>query len=81
MSTIVGLISIPLIIHPIDDGVERTMDSTYRQWTGYHPLKEVENKQSITCWIKILRQYESVVQIQVNSIKKIGHSGVNVISL
>ncbi|KAH0549261.1 mitochondrial fission process protein 1 [Cotesia glomerata] len=44
MSTIVGLISIPLIIHPIDDGVERTMDSTYRQWTGYHPLKEIENK-------------------------------------
>ncbi|XP_008545223.1 mitochondrial fission process protein 1 [Microplitis demolitor] len=44
VSTIVGLISIPLIIRPIDDGVERTMDSTYRQWTGYHPQKEMDDK-------------------------------------
>ncbi|XP_057330359.1 mitochondrial fission process protein 1 [Microplitis mediator] len=44
VSTVVGLISIPFIIRPIDDGVERTMDSTYRQWTGYHPQKEMDDK-------------------------------------
>lgn len=35
--TIVGLVSIPFIIHPIDHAVERTMDVTYRKCTGYHP--------------------------------------------
>ncbi|EFN78658.1 mitochondrial fission process protein 1 [Harpegnathos saltator] len=37
ISTIVGLVSIPFIIHPIDHAVERTMDITYRKYTGYHP--------------------------------------------
>lgn len=37
ISTIVGLVSIPLIIHPIDHAVERAMDVTYRKYTGYHP--------------------------------------------
>lgn len=37
ISTLVGLVSIPIIIHPIDHAVERTMDVTYRKWTGYHP--------------------------------------------
>lgn len=37
ISTLVGLVSIPFIIHPIDHAVEKTMDVTYRKWTGYHP--------------------------------------------
>ncbi|XP_014467556.1 PREDICTED: mitochondrial fission process protein 1 [Dinoponera quadriceps] len=37
ISTIIGLVSIPFIIHPIDHAVERTMDVTYRKCTGYHP--------------------------------------------
>lgn len=30
--TIIGLASIPLIIHPIDNLVEETMNVTYRRW-------------------------------------------------
>ncbi|XP_053972510.1 mitochondrial fission process protein 1 [Hylaeus volcanicus] len=37
ISTIVGLVSIPFIIHPIDHMVEDTMNLTYRKWIGYHP--------------------------------------------
>jgi len=37
ISTLVGLMSIPFIIHPIDHAVEKTMNFTYREWTGYHP--------------------------------------------
>jgi len=37
ISTLVGLMSIPFIIHPIDHAVEKTMDFTYRKWTGYPP--------------------------------------------
>ncbi|XP_018364288.1 PREDICTED: mitochondrial fission process protein 1 [Trachymyrmex cornetzi] len=37
ISTLIGLISIPFIIHPIDHAVEGAMDITYRKWTGYHP--------------------------------------------
>lgn len=37
ISTLVGLVSIPFIIHPIDHAVEGAMDVTYRKWTGYHP--------------------------------------------
>lgn len=37
ISTLVGLASIPFIIHPIDHAVERAMDVSYRKWTGYHP--------------------------------------------
>ncbi|XP_011058329.1 PREDICTED: mitochondrial fission process protein 1 [Acromyrmex echinatior] len=37
ISTLIGLISIPFIIHPIDHAVEGAMDVTYRKWTGYHP--------------------------------------------
>ncbi|XP_015593155.1 mitochondrial fission process protein 1 [Cephus cinctus] len=40
--TIIGLISIPFIIHPIDVGVEKAMNATYRNWTGYHPHKELD---------------------------------------
>ncbi|XP_034942956.1 mitochondrial fission process protein 1 [Chelonus insularis] len=40
ISTVIGLASIPLIIHPIDSGVDNVMDKTYRQWTGYHPNKQ-----------------------------------------
>ncbi|KAK9305497.1 hypothetical protein QLX08_003509 [Tetragonisca angustula] len=32
--TIIGLASIPLIIHPIDNLVEETMNVTYRRWIG-----------------------------------------------
>ncbi|XP_012287949.1 mitochondrial fission process protein 1 [Orussus abietinus] len=39
ISTAAGLISIPVIIHPIDLGVEEVMNLTFRQWTGYHPHK------------------------------------------
>ncbi|KAK0176151.1 hypothetical protein PV328_000317 [Microctonus aethiopoides] len=42
ISTAIGLMAIPLIIHPIDNGVDHIMDITYRQWTGYHPQKEME---------------------------------------
>lgn len=35
--TIVGLISIPFIIHPIDTAVEEAMNITYRKWIGYYP--------------------------------------------
>ena len=37
MSTIVGLTSIPFIVHPIDHAVEEVMAVTYRKWVGYHP--------------------------------------------
>lgn len=37
ISTLVGLVSIPFIIHPIDHAVEGAMDVTYRKWTRYHP--------------------------------------------
>ncbi|XP_018406498.1 PREDICTED: mitochondrial fission process protein 1 [Cyphomyrmex costatus] len=37
ISTLIGLVSIPFIIHPIDHAVEEAMDVTYRKWTGYHP--------------------------------------------
>ncbi|XP_076236687.1 mitochondrial fission process protein 1 [Calliopsis andreniformis] len=37
ISTIVGLISIPFIIHPIDNAVEDVMNVTYRKWVGYRP--------------------------------------------
>jgi fission process protein 1 len=30
--TIVGLSSIPLIVHPIDHGVDQLMDNTFRKW-------------------------------------------------
>ncbi|XP_014237221.1 mitochondrial fission process protein 1 [Trichogramma pretiosum] len=43
ISTIVGLVSIPFIIHPIDEFVEKTMNSTYRQWTGYKPKKHLSS--------------------------------------
>ena len=43
ISTIVGLTSIPFIIHPIDELVENTMNSTYRQWTGYRPLEKLKS--------------------------------------
>ncbi|XP_076760011.1 mitochondrial fission process protein 1 [Xylocopa sonorina] len=35
--TIIGLASIPFIIHPIDNIVEQTMNVTYRKWIGYYP--------------------------------------------
>lgn len=35
--TIVGLISIPFIIRPIDNAVEEAMNMTYRKWIGYYP--------------------------------------------
>lgn len=35
--TVIGLTSIPLIIHPIDNLVEHTMNMTYRKWIGYYP--------------------------------------------
>ncbi|XP_017762534.1 PREDICTED: mitochondrial fission process protein 1 [Eufriesea mexicana] len=35
--TIIGLTSIPFIIHPIDNLVEETMNITYRKWIGYYP--------------------------------------------
>nr|XP_034196466.1 mitochondrial fission process protein 1 [Osmia lignaria]XP_034196467.1 mitochondrial fission process protein 1 [Osmia lignaria] len=35
--TIVGLASIPFIIHPIDAAVEEAMNMTYRKWIGYYP--------------------------------------------
>ncbi|CAL7936784.1 unnamed protein product [Xylocopa violacea] len=35
--TMIGLASIPFIIHPIDSVVEETMNVTYRKWLGYHP--------------------------------------------
>ncbi|XP_063701098.1 mitochondrial fission process protein 1 [Culicoides brevitarsis] len=34
ISTIVGLASIPLIIHPIDRGVDQLMDNTYRKYVS-----------------------------------------------
>lgn len=44
--TIIGLASIPMIIKPIDDGVEDVMDMTFRKWTGYHPHHSFESKDS-----------------------------------
>lgn len=41
--TFVGLVSIPFIIQPIDQGVDHLMDTTLRQWTGYHPHKRDED--------------------------------------
>lgn len=41
--TIIGLLSIPVIIHPIDNLVENVMNATYRQWTGFKPLKRYES--------------------------------------
>lgn len=32
--TFIGLISIPFIIHPIDNFVDIVMDATFRQWTA-----------------------------------------------
>ncbi|XP_014207997.1 mitochondrial fission process protein 1 [Copidosoma floridanum] len=39
ISTVIGLASIPVIIHPIDLLVENSMNATFREWTGYKPLK------------------------------------------
>ena len=43
ISTLVGLASIPMIIRPIDMLVEDSMNSTYRQWTGYRPLEQLKS--------------------------------------
>lgn len=43
ISTAIGLISIPLIIHPIDRGADEAMNATFRKWTGYHPQKDVHD--------------------------------------
>ncbi|KAJ8670294.1 hypothetical protein QAD02_001553 [Eretmocerus hayati] len=43
VATIIGLASIPFIIHPIDNLVEYSMNTTYRQWTGYHPSKPLQS--------------------------------------
>ncbi|XP_043268928.1 mitochondrial fission process protein 1 [Venturia canescens] len=40
LSIMVGLVSIPFIIHPIDKAVEETMNLTFREWIGYHPKAE-----------------------------------------
>lgn len=37
ITTMAGLISIPFIIHPIDNAIEEAMNLTYRKWVGYHP--------------------------------------------
>ncbi|KZC12593.1 PREDICTED: mitochondrial fission process protein 1 [Dufourea novaeangliae] len=37
MSTVIGLVSIPLIIQPIDHIVDEAMNVTYRKWVGYYP--------------------------------------------
>lgn len=42
IATIIGLASIPLIIHPIDNFVEDCMNKTYRKWTGYRPNSSSE---------------------------------------
>jgi hypothetical protein len=34
----VGLSSIPLIVHPIDDFVDSMMTRTFRKWTDFEPL-------------------------------------------
>ncbi|KAF7994966.1 hypothetical protein HCN44_004438 [Aphidius gifuensis] len=39
LSTAIGLISIPLIIRPIDRGADQAMNATFRKWTGYQPHK------------------------------------------
>ncbi|XP_043501760.1 mitochondrial fission process protein 1 [Polistes fuscatus] len=38
--TIIGLVSIPFIIHPIDYAVEETMNVTYRKWIGHYSKLE-----------------------------------------
>ncbi|OXU24931.1 hypothetical protein TSAR_015953 [Trichomalopsis sarcophagae] len=43
ISTIIGLASIPVIIHPIDVLVEDSMNATYRKWTGYKPLEPLQS--------------------------------------
>lgn len=35
--TIIGLLSIPLLVRPIDYVVEETMNATYRKWFNYYP--------------------------------------------
>ncbi|KAF7379201.1 hypothetical protein HZH68_017046 [Vespula germanica] len=35
--TIIGLLSIPLVVRPIDYVVEETMNATYRKWFNYYP--------------------------------------------
>lgn len=40
MPTIIGLSSIPIIIHPIDHLVEEVMNATYRKWIGYSPQRK-----------------------------------------
>ncbi|XP_076641819.1 mitochondrial fission process protein 1 [Halictus rubicundus] len=37
ISTVIGLVSIPLIIQPIDHIVDEAMNVTYRKWVGYPP--------------------------------------------
>lgn len=48
LPTIVGLLSIPLIIHPIDYVVEETMNATYRKWIDHYPkrtdVRDCDNK-------------------------------------
>ncbi|XP_058805272.1 mitochondrial fission process protein 1-like isoform X1 [Phymastichus coffea] len=43
ISTMIGLASIPLIIHPIDLLVENSMNRTYRKWTGYKPSEPLKS--------------------------------------
>ncbi|XP_017790536.1 PREDICTED: mitochondrial fission process protein 1 [Habropoda laboriosa] len=35
--TVIGLATIPFIIHPIDHIVEEAMNVTYREWIGHYP--------------------------------------------
>lgn len=35
--TLIGLATIPIIIHPIDNLVEEIMNITYRKWIRYYP--------------------------------------------
>ncbi|XP_035733516.1 mitochondrial fission process protein 1-like isoform X1 [Vespa mandarinia] len=39
LPTIVGLLSVPLIVHPIDYVVEETMNTTYRKWIDHYPKR------------------------------------------
>ncbi|KAK2581922.1 hypothetical protein KPH14_002377 [Odynerus spinipes] len=57
--TLLGLISIPIIIHPIDNLVEGAMNATFRKWVRHHPKpKDSDDRDNLfqrkIKWCKVL---------------------------